>query len=43
VDFETFRNKLGKKIKKERIARGLTQEDMDDGDDSKVFGCRELA
>jgi DNA-binding XRE family transcriptional regulator len=33
VDFETFRNKLGKKIKKERVARGLTQEDMDDGDD----------
>jgi DNA-binding XRE family transcriptional regulator len=33
VDFETFRNKLGKKIKQERTARGLTQEDMDDGDD----------
>ncbi len=33
MDFETFRNKLGKKIKQERIARGLTQEDMDDGDD----------
>jgi len=33
VNFETFRNKLGKKIKEERLARGFTQEDMDEGDD----------
>ena len=33
VNYETFRNKLGMKIKKERLARGFTQEDMDEGDD----------
>lgn len=32
VDSDEFRIKLGKRIKKLRLAAGLTQEDMDEGD-----------
>jgi len=33
VDYSTFRQKVGRKIRQFRLAAGLTQEDMDTGDD----------
>jgi transcriptional regulator with XRE-family HTH domain len=33
MDFSLFRQKVGKRIYQLRVNKGLTQEDMDEGDD----------